>query len=380
MNKESEAMRKYFYEQLDAEITRFEDAGPEAVKTFEYSRMVRRKFCSTLKSMFFTEAQLDMLAAQKDLLAALESYREKLDYDKEGITPDDIDRITGMYLKERYYEHRLDKLTKRLYDAKNDLEYELRELPAQAIINRAHEISLKNDILMALESYRPPIHEIDTLLTAADPLQAVMEAHDNSYCDFTENLRNCTDVAAEGLLGCLDKKGMDLRSMDVRSYYETYVPAEHLMGHIRARDDIDTYERQFLEKAAAELRAAFLDSDISPDAVMQMGEVFSKLVPIKFSDPLSAVVLLTLNDPLHTLADVMQDDDISIEKAVSQLTYMRKLKLADLAEHRTSLTEQEQQIISTYFTHCYLVIQDRLAARQTSALGMEQAMEDDFDL
>ena len=379
MNKEAEAMRQYFHELLDDEIARFESAGPGAVKTYEHSRMIRREFCATLKNTSFTETQLDMLIAQEELLAALENYRDSLDYNMEGIRPDDFDFIAEKYLEGRYYEHRRDLLISRMYDAANELEAELRKLPAQAVIDRAREIALKTDILIAFESYRPSIHEIDILVTAADPLQAIMEAYDNSTYNICETLRNCADLAAEDQMDRLDKKDMDLNSMDVRSYYEAHVPDAHLMEYIRHRTDIGTYESQFLYQAADELRAAYLDGATSPDTVQQMQKSFSKLAPMKFRNPLDAVTLLTLNDPLHTLAYMMHSDGLSIEKAVSRLACARKLELADLAEHRASLPEQEQRMLGLYFTRCHMVLEGYLAMPRCGVPGMEYMTEDGYE-
>lgn len=344
----TEDARRCFHAGLDKEIAAFEDAGPSAAETYEYSRMVRREFCTTLKAMRFSEAVLEMLLKRRDLLAELERYRDKLDYDKAGFTADDLEQVASAYIQKEHKEYLREKLTDRLHQANNAYQSEMQEKPSREIIRSAAEIALRDAICLTMENYHPPVQEMEVLLTAPNPLQHIVDTfREKCYASYPD-METCVDWAAESQRDALCEKTVDLERDEVRQFYKANMPDPGILQSAGERG-LGGYDQLLLSKAAAELKTAYLDS--TPGATArQMDEAYTHLAFFN-KEQRAAPILLTLDAPLRMLAEVSEGGTVRMVDALHRLLWARWSELADFADHAGQLPGRAQNILSEFSTH-----------------------------
>lgn len=344
----AEEARQCFHAGLDKEIAAFENAGPSAAETYEYSRMVRREFRATLKAMRFSEAVLEMLLGKHDLLAALERCRDRLDYDKEGFTADDLEQVAGAYIQQEYKEYLRENLIGRLQYANYEYQSGLLEKRPREIIQKAADIALRDAICLTMEHYHPPIQEMEVLLTAPDPLQQIVDTYREKGCRTYPDMESCVDWTVEAQIGALQKKAVDLGQDEVRQFYENNMPDPGILQSAGERG-LGEYDQLLLSQAAAELKAAYLDSTPG-DTAQQMNEAYTHLAYFN-KDRRAAPVLLTLDAPLRMLAETTEGGIVRMADALHRLLWARWSELEDFAGHAGRLPERVQHILVEFSTH-----------------------------
>lgn len=344
----AEEARRCFHAGLDKEITAFEGAGPSAAKTYEYSRMMRRDFCATLKAMRFSEAVLEMLLGKRELLAALERCRDRLDYDKEGFTADDLEQVAGAYIQKEYKEYLREKLTDRLQRANYEYQSGLWEKPPREIIQSAADIALRDAICLTIEHYHPPVRQMEALLTAPDPLQHIVDTFQEKCYRAYPDMESCVDWTAEAQIGALQKKAVDLERDEVRQFYEANMPDAIILQSAGERG-LGEYDQLLLSNTAAELKAAYLDSTPG-DTAQQMHEAYTHLAFCN-KDRRAAPILLTLDAPLRMLAETSEGGTVRMADALQRILWARWSELADFADHAGRLPEGVQNVLAEFAIH-----------------------------
>lgn len=349
----AEEARRCFHAGLDKEIAVFEAAGPSAAETYEYSRMVRREFRTALKAMRFSEAVLEMLLGKRELLAELERCRDRLDYDKEGFTADDLDQIVGAYIEKEYKDYLREKLIDRLQCANYEYQSGLWEKPPREIIQKAADIALRDAICLTMENYHPPVQEMEVLLTASDPLQHIVDTYQEKCYGTYPDMESCVDWTAEAQRDALCKKAVDLEQDEVRQFYESNMPDPGILQSAGERG-LGEYDQLLLSKAAAELKAVYLDSTPG-DTAKQMNEAYTHLAYFN-KDRRVAPILLTLDAPLRMLAETSEGGTVRMADALQRLLWARWSELADSADHANHLPERTQNILSEFSARWQAVI------------------------
>lgn len=344
----AEEARRCFHADLDKEIAAFEQAGPSAAETYEYSRMVLREFRATLKAMRFSEAVLEMLLGKRELLAELERCRDRLDYDKEGFTADDLEQVVGAYIQQEYKEYLREKLIDRLQCSNCTYQSEMQEKPPREIIRSAAEIALRDAICLTMEHYHPPVQEMEVLLTAPDPLQHIVETFQGKCYSPYPDIENCMDWAAEAQYDALYKKAVDLECDEVRQFYEINMPDPGILRTAGERG-LGEYDQLLLSKAAAELKAAYLDSTPG-DTAKQMDEAYTHLA-FSNQERRAAPILLTLDVPLRMLVETTESGTVRMADALHRLLWARWSELEDFAGHAGRLPERMQNVLAEFTAH-----------------------------
>ena len=326
---------------LDNEIDVLRTAGAETAELSKYSHFRRL----LLEFVTWSDSKLALMVEHPGILADLTDYEAKLDYAAAHLHDHDYESAVLLYVAERYYDARFEKLTTRL---RADQEAYLSGLRAQgvdAVIENAGGISLRQRIMACFDKPGLAIQDVDILLAAEHPLEEIC---DHYFAEENNVAQECIPWTLGTLLDHLLYKDYPLTRDDVYDYYDNYIPDPKLAYHIEASCDFDEATRQLLRQISAEYRGAYY-KDTDQDLLYGMQYVFKELADQwPFSDPRDAPVLLSLTDPLTQITARANTSRIKPATAIRKTIAERRKVLEAWVECGDTLDPQQRKAVADY--------------------------------
>ena len=185
------ATRDSILDRLDTELAALEENTQFAKRDEVYfsDLQIKTAFRNVLYNIPLSDRLAGLLDGKADILHSIMEYWAQLDFESLDMERDDFYEAINMYLEGLDYEDRDSQLYERASAEYSGFIEALKQKTPQEIIDAAYEITLKEDILLFLESHDMSKKEINVLLTLEKPLDSIYTGwldKDHSHMDMLQ--------------------------------------------------------------------------------------------------------------------------------------------------------------------------------------------------
>lgn len=295
-------------------------------------------------SPHLNQGHIDVLINEGVTLESMVEHKKK--YHIDGETEADYFRCVGYYADKVYTNHQLAILRARLQEGLDAFIAETKQLPADAIIDKAFEIAEKQAIVEKfdyLDSVDFDPQQADAFLTLENPLEEFYGSWPSA--DYDEVMERLSNIASEQLDELMKSSDKSTDDPDILRFRQNYM-SETNQGLITFAEHLEALK----SKVEAEYNAVRLA--VEPPALLQQMEDARAAYYSCTFDPMEVEVMLTYAQPLREIVDQAVRHSTDYESAVISAIGERQAVLSGYIAQLDQLPDFLQGPVREFQARC----------------------------
>lgn len=296
-------------------------------------------------SPHLTQGHIDVLFDEGATLESMLEHKKK--YHIDGETEADYFRCAGYYADKVYTNHQLTILRGRLQECLDAFIAEIKQLPVDAIIEKAYEIAEKQSIVEKfdyLDSDDFDPQQADAFLTFENPLEEFYGGWPST--DHDDVMDGLSNIASEQLDELMKTSGDITDNPDIQRFRQNYMSKEANQGWTAFAEHLEALKNT----VEAEYNAVRMS--VGPPALFQQMERARAAYYAYTFNPIEVEVMLTYAQPLQEIINQAARHSTDYESAVISAIGERQAVLSGYMAQLDQLPDFLQGPVREFQARC----------------------------